>query len=121
MATLTLSGACITKAGTNVNASFKDTNAEALWEELILQAEGFICAKSKKNWIDDYATLNADVKYILEDTASSLAAVNAVAYDMSGYTTRYEAEDIINVLLYRANQNLKLLSDQNVVDFINGA
>ncbi len=72
-------------------------------------------------WIDAYSGLNADVKLILEETVSNLAAIYCIQYDMSGYTSRGEAEDMISVLRDAAIRNLSLLKNKNKQDFINDA
>ena len=46
--TLALSGAVLNKAGANCAAAIK---TEAKLVEFINQAEGFICAATRKNWI----------------------------------------------------------------------
>ena len=116
MGTLAISGAAIEKAGANVSASL---NTE--YDTWILEAESYLCVLSRYNWIDNYASLNADVKLILEEAVSNLAAIYAIQYDMSGYTSRVEAEDMINVLWARFNQCVKLLQDQVSVTYMKGA
>ena len=68
-----------------------------------------------------YASLNVDVKGILKETASNLAAIYVITYDMGGYTSRVEAEDMINVLRDAALRNLALLRDKKTKDFMSGA
>ena len=119
--TLTASGACLVKAGANVSAEFKGANAETNWNRFINEAESFLCALSRYNWIDNYAIINADVKKFLDEAVSNLAAIYAIQHDMSGYTSRIEAEDMINILWARFNQCIKLLEDQNVVTYMKGA
>lgn len=84
----------------------------------IAQAEAFINTAARYNFTDAYGSLNNDTKYILNDTASNLAAIYVVTYDMSGYTSRIEAEDIINVLRDAALRNIALLKDKQNTDFI---
>ena len=106
------------KAGANASATSK---AEAYTNVYIKQAESVINCVCRYNFTDTYATLNNDVKYILNDVASSLAAIYVISYDMSGYTTRIEAEDMINVLRDAALRGISILRDQKAVTFINGA
>ena len=93
-------------------------NAVEMW---ITQAEGVINTACRYNFTDNYASLNNDVKKILEDAASNLAAIYAICYDMSGYTSRVEAEDMINVLRDAALRDISILRDKKSQDFINGA
>ena len=70
---------------------------------------------------DAYAALNVDVKGILKEVASDIAAIYVIQYDMSGFTSRIEAEDMINILRDAALRGLSILRDKKVQDFINGA
>ena len=119
--TFCLSGAVLTKAGTNVSANFKAGNAETNIVPLINQAEAYINVLSHYNWIDNYSSKNADVKLILEEAASNLAAIYAIQYDMSGYTSRIEAEDMINILYRRFKDCINILKEQANQVYMQGA
>lgn len=106
------------KAGSGKSAT---SSAEAYVNFFMTQVESEINATCRYNFSDNYASLNADTKGLLKQIASDLAAIMVISYDMSGYTSRIEAEDLINVLRDRALRGLALLKDQKVVDFINGA
>lgn len=106
------------KAGSGKSAT---SSAEAYVNFFMTQVESEINATCRYNFSDNYASLNADTKGLLKQIASDLAAIMVISYDMSGYTSRIEAEDLINVLRDRALRGLNLLKDQKVVDFINGA
>jgi len=75
---------------------------------------------TRYNWSDVYATTNSDVQGILTDTTSSLAAIYCIQYDMSGYTTRIEAEDMITILRDATIRNLQILRDIKAQTFIIG-
>jgi hypothetical protein len=106
------------KAGANASAVSK---AEAYVNSYMTQAESIINAMCRYNFSDNYSTLNADVKGILKEVASDLAAIYVIQYDMSGFTSRTEAEDMINILRDGALRGLSILRDKKVQDFINGA
>jgi len=106
------------KAGANASATSK---AEAYTNDYVSQAESLINAVCRFNFSDEYAGLNADVKGLLKEVASNIAAIYVVQYDMSGYTSRIEAEDMINILRDAALRGLALLRDKKQQDFINGA
>jgi len=120
--TLCLSGAMFYKAGSTVNTTIKN---ETFAVAMINQAESFLNVISKKNWIDAYAGLNADVKLILEEACSNLAAIYAIQYDLSGTTMtslqRIDSEDKINVLYRRFMDCVKILENQDYVKYITGA
>ena len=106
------------KAGAGASATSK---AEGFVNDYMFQVESEINSICRYNFSDNYATLNVDVKGLLSQAASNLAAIYVIQYDMSGYTSRVEAEDMINILRDAALRNLAVLRDQKVVTFINGA
>ena len=106
------------KAGANVSTVSK---AEAYVNDYMTQAESLINSLVRYNFSDNYSTLNVDVKGILKEVASDLAAIYAIQYDMSGFTSRIEAEDMINILRDGALRGISILRDKKVQDFINNA
>ncbi|KKK59107.1 hypothetical protein LCGC14_3037690, partial [marine sediment metagenome] len=84
----------------------------------ITEAESTINALSKYNWTDVYSGLDVDTRKILQGVASDLAAINCIIYDMSGYTSRTEGEDMINVLRDSALRGMALLRDKKNQKFI---
>jgi len=106
------------KAGANCSATSK---AEAYVDDYTTQAESLINAVCRFNFSDAYAGLNADVKGLLKEVASDIAAIYVIQYDMSGFTSRTEAEDMINVLRDAALRGLSILKDKKVQTFVEGA
>jgi len=106
------------KAGANASAT---SNAEAYINDFMTQAESYINVSTGYNWSDAYSGLNVDVKGILKEAASNLAAVYVIQFDMSGFTSRIEAEDMINILMYRFNQCMKVLRESGSVEYMNSA
>ena len=115
--TMCTSGSVKLKAGANVSSALTGAH----YTTLINQAESHINSVCRINYTDTYAALNADVGKLLEDAASSLAAVGAINYDPSGYTTIGEATTLINVNINTATKCLNLLRDKNTTDFVTGA
>ena len=78
---------------------------------------------SRFDWstADSASSLNTTVRGILIDTGAALAAIEGIAWDMSGFTSRIEAEDMINVLRDTALRNIAILRDKRVQDFMVGA
>lgn len=95
-----------------------DTAETDVW---IADAESLINCVTRFNWSDAYAGLNADVKCLLRQVASDLVAIYCIVYDMSGFTSRVEAEDMINVLRDSALRGLALLRDKKVEEFMRAA
>jgi len=99
---------------------------EARINALCLQVESTINVLTRYNWSDAYTGLNADVKGILSEVASNLVAIYIIIYNMrgegnSGYGSRIEAEDMINVLRDGALRGLSILRDKKAQDFMNAA
>ena len=106
------------KAGANASAT---SVAEAYVNDYMTQAESLINVLCRFNFSDAYSGLNADVKGLLKEAASNIAAIYVIQYDMSGFTSRIEAEDMINILRDAALRAISILRDKKAQDFINGA
>ena len=85
------------------------------------QAESYINAKTRVNWSDLYSSLNVDVKGILKLAASNLAAMFVIQYDMSGFTSRVEAETMLDVLRSGFVMAMEALEDEKVKHFVKEA
>ena len=105
------------KTGAGVSTAFTDT----MKTQSLLMAENYINSHSRFNWSDAWGTLNVDVKHMITRATASLVAIDAINYDMSGYTSRQEALTMINVLLDIIDKTLRELNDQKVRDFVNNA
>jgi len=117
MGNIILSGSAVILAGKNVATGMP----ESTWTSWISGSESFVNLVSRYNWSDAFATLNDDVRYVIADTVARDVAIKAINYDMSGYTTRIEAEDMVNILRDGLLRNVSLLRGQKEVTFINGA
>lgn len=106
------------KAGRGASAV---SGAEAYTNDYINQVESYINCLARYNYSDNYATLNADVKLILKEAASNLAAIYVIQYDTTGYSSTREAENIINTNWARFMQCIRLLHDQKTNTYIQGA
>ena len=108
----------LTKAGELVDGTGA---SEPRINALCLQVESSINCVTRFNWSDAFTGLNPDVKGILAETESDLVAIYLIQFNMAGYTSRVEAEDMINVLRDAALRNLALLRDKKTQDFMVGA
>lgn len=106
------------KAGANASAV---SVTEAYTNDYVAQAESYINTRTLYNWSDVYATLDADVKSILKDAASSLAAIYVIQYDMSGFTSRQEALIMINILWARVESCCRELEKEANRTFVQEA
>jgi len=117
---IVLSGPVLVKAGANVS-SVMTVDAGKEVEQFIREAESYVNAVTRINISGPYAALPEEVKHIYNDVISSKAAMNCIAYDMSGYTSRYEAETMLDVLNDSVLKGISLLKNKQVTTFINGA
>ena len=101
----------------NISADI-DNGDTAETDAWISDAESLINVVTRYNWSDAFASLNVDKKNLLREVASNIAAIYAITYDMSGFTSRVEAEDMINVLRDAALRGLALLRDKKTQEFI---
>lgn len=105
------------KVGNGISASV----TEAFKNSYVLGAESYICVLTGYNWIDNFESLNEDVKYIVSEACSNLTAIYAISYDLKGYNSPREAENLINILWQRFNQIIKLLNEVKATDYTKNA
>ena len=106
--TFTTSAISIIRAGAQANATIvADAVSLALFSD---QAEGEIEAKTRKTYVDDYATLPTNIKAALDKVASCMVAMDIICYDMTGYLGQ-EARTILDFLDDVITRNLKVLED----------
>ena len=107
------------RAGTNANAT---SVAVAATDVYVLNVESLINSLTRFNWSDAFtAGLNADVGGILTEASACLCAIYVIQWDMSGFTSRVEAEDMINILRDKALFAISILRDKKVQKFIQEA
>jgi len=107
------------RAGVNANTTSK---AVAATDVYVLNVESTINVMTRYNWSDAFtAGLNVDVSGILTETGACLCAIYVIQSDMSGYTSRGEAESMITVLRDIALRNIQILRDIKAQTFIQNA
>lgn len=109
---------CETKMGANVAAGGK---AEAFINQMCAEIESEVNNACRYNFSDNYAGLNADVRAHLQAIESAYVAIKGISYDMSGYTSRIEAEDMINILWDDLKRHMALLKDRKTTTYMKGA
>ncbi len=106
------------KSGAHVSTLFTSDMKTAS----LLQAEGWLNSETKYNWSDAFVVpLNSDVLNIITSVTASLVAIDAINYDMSGYTSRAEAQTMLDVLRDIFTRGVKTLIDIKNRDFITNA
>ena len=98
-----------------------DATGDVDANHIILQdhAEGYLSALLKfelstTNW----GTLNTTGKVLISEWAARFAAISLISYNMVGYSSRVEAEDMINVHWARMEQIEKILKEASIKDFL---
>jgi len=107
------------KAGRNSSST---ANTTAYTNVYALELESMVNVFCRFNFSDAWtAGLNPDVKWLLTEVTTNLAAIYVINWDMSGYTSREEAKTMINNLREAAMRALSILRDKKQQDFINAA
>ncbi len=108
------------RLGTNASATVK---AAGWFDAIVLDVEAYINCYCTFDFstLDAATALNTTVRGILIDTGACLCAIEGISWDMSGFTSRTEAEDMINVLRDIALRNLAVLRDKETQRFMKNA
>ena len=95
-------------AGENVDAT-GDVDAN----HIILQnhAEGYLSNLLKFNLTTGFSGLTAGIKNLISEWAARYAGMYLITFNMAGYTSRVEAEDLINIHIFRMLAIEKLLTE----------
>lgn len=107
----------LARAGINANVVAKATAATDIYVE---DVESMINCATRHNWSDSFASMNSRAQGLLIETGACLCAINVIAQDMSGFTSRIEAEDMINVLRDTALRNISIMRDKKTQEFMLG-
>ena len=102
-------------AGTNVGASDADANHTILQDH----AEAYLSnllefALDATGW----ALLSTPTRELISEWAARYAGMTMILNDMNTFTTRIEAEDMVNVHLFRMREIETLLKNQSTQDFL---
>jgi len=108
------------RVGTKASATVK---AAGWFDTIILDVEAVINCMTRVDWsaLDAASALTATRRKILIDTGAAMAANIGILWDMSGFTSRVEAEDMININRDTYLRNMSILRDKKTQTFIRGA
>ncbi|MFW6172681.1 MAG: hypothetical protein ACOC5T_02950 [Elusimicrobiota bacterium] len=104
------------KAGANRDTSL--ASDETGYGGFVQAAEGRVIAETQVDWIDIYDDLSDNTQWLLCDIVSNLAAQYWISYDMSGYTSRVEAEDMLTVLRTNYKEGIEALKQHVVKKYV---
>jgi hypothetical protein len=102
-------------AGENVDAT---GNTEANHNYWVAHAEAYISALVAYNVVSNWASLTAIGKAIITELGARIAANNAIAYNMSGFTSRTEALEMMNWNFYRIEKCEEILRTESIQNFL---
>ena len=117
--TLTTEAEIIRRAGLGANSTI--TLSSALLISIGERAEKELISDTKREWITNFADINASVKGKISKAVASLSAKEIVLYDRSGYFNTLEQQTILDVLTddyINAVKNLSAL-DANQIKTVN--
>lgn len=97
----------VLKVGANPNAT---AILEATINDFMYQVESRINVESEYNWSDDYDSLNVDVKGILTEAASNLAAIYCISYDPDSWVSK-TVSNKLNILYTMYQDCIKMLRE----------
>jgi hypothetical protein len=100
--------------GENVSASF----TEAMEDLVGVYTEAYLCVLIKFDAVTNWTNLDDVYKLMLSEYVARAIAVEGIKYDMSGYTSRIEAEDMINIHIYKMQQIENILLKISYSDFL---
>ena len=100
--------------GENIDATYDAT----MQDDVGLDAEAFLTTLCRKDWVTDFAGLNAKTKRLLSEYVCRAMALAGIAFNMAGFTSRIEAEDMLNIHLFRMNIIENILRDQKSVTYM---
>jgi len=102
-------------SGENVDAT---GDTEANHNDLAAQAEAYLSNLVKYDIVTNWASISTIYRQMFSEWAARYAAIALIAFNMLGYTSRIEAEDMINIHAFRMRKIEKLLEDSSVQDFM---
>jgi len=100
--------------GANVAAGFTVTMQDLVG----VYTEAYLCSLLKYDIVTNWASLNAIYKLLFSEYACRIIAIEAIKYDMSGFTSRIEAEDMINIHRYNMQKIEEILKEASIQDFL---
>jgi len=102
-------------AGSNASTT---ANVEAYTNVYIKQAEAFVCASARYDYVTNYASVSTIGKELLRNVTSAYAAVMVIEYDMSGYSSKEEAQTMLEFCWNTAVEGINLLRDEKYRQFV---
>ena len=101
--------------GAGVDAAFTVTMQDLVG----VYTEAFLCNLVEFDIVTNFGSLNAVYKLMFSEYACRAIAMEAIKYNMAAtYTSRVEAENLINVHAWRMDMILRILKEASSQDFM---
>ena len=103
--------------GAGVNAAYTTT----MQDDVGVYLEGYLCCVAGYDFVTNWATIGAIAKLMLSEFVARGIACEGIKYDMgttATYTSRVEAEDMINYHVYRMEKIEGILKEAGTLKFI---
>lgn len=100
--------------GENIDATYDAT----MQDDAGMDAQSYLCSLCRYDVVTNFASLTANGKRILGEYVCRAMAVVGIAFNMAGFTSRIEAEDMISVNVYYMDKIEKRLEDQKVRKYL---
>ena len=97
--------------GAGLNSTLSGSTILAKWCD---QAEGELCALTRRDWLTLSGSTLASYAPFLSQAIAARVGMKAINYDMSGYTSRVEAQTMLDVLRDIWNTSIEALKDDKV-------
>lgn len=114
--TITTEAEIALMSGQNVGAGATADNNNVL----VAHAESFLSNLLREDVIAGFAGYSDAKKQILSEYASRYAGMTLIANDMNAYTSRVEAESMVNIHVLRLAEIKLLLTTDDTVNFLKG-
>jgi len=102
-------------AGENVDAT---GDVEANHQFLANYAEAYLSTLVEFDIVTAWATITAKTRAMFTEWAARFAGMQLIMFNMAGYTTRQEGEDMVDVHAYRMEKIEAELLKQTKQDFM---
>lgn len=103
-------------AGENVDTT---GDIEDNHNTLAKQAEAYLSNLVKYDIVTNWNELSTLYRPLFTEWAARFGAIGLIAFNMGGYTSRIEAEDLINIHIFRMQQIEKILEEASIKSFLN--
>jgi hypothetical protein len=105
-------------AGENVDTTGWTEANKNSWMK---QIEGYLCAVFNFDLVSNYSSLDPKAKYIFSEYCARYCAICGITFNMNSFTSRIEAESMINVHVWRLKQLDKIIMEDRFRQYIRGS